>query len=38
VLRAETFAMLAGALGLWVILGTVMYLTRKIDWYRGGEA
>jgi inner membrane protein len=37
VLRAETFAMLAGALGLWVILGSVMYLTRKIDWYRGGE-
>ncbi len=34
VLRAETFAMLAGALGLWVILGSVMYLTRKIDWYR----
>ncbi len=34
VLSAESFAMLAGALGLWVILGSVMYLTRKIDWYR----
>ena len=33
VLRAEDYAMLAGALGLWVVLATIMYLTRRIDWY-----
>ena len=36
-LLAETYAMLAGALGLWVILGLIMYLTRGIDWYRWGQ-
>ncbi len=34
VLKSEDFAMLAGAAGLWVILGTIMYLTRHVDWYR----
>ena len=34
VLRAEDYALLAGAVGLWCILGTIMYLTRHIDWYR----
>ena len=32
-LRAETYAMLAGALGLWAVLAVVMYLTRRTDWY-----
>lgn len=32
-LKAENFAMLAGSIGLWVILALVMYLTRKVDWY-----
>lgn len=32
-LKAETYAMLAGALGLWAVLAIVMYLTRRIDWY-----
>jgi len=36
-LNAESYAMLAGSLGLWLILGLVMYLTRKIDWYRWGR-
>jgi inner membrane protein len=34
VLQAEDYAMLAGAVGLWVILGAIMYLTRHVDWYR----
>jgi inner membrane protein involved in colicin E2 resistance len=29
--------MLAGSLGLWLILAAVMYLTRKIDWYGAGS-
>lgn len=36
-LNAESYAMLAGAIGLWLILGTVMYLTRGIDWYQWGR-
>ena len=32
-LNAETYAMLAGAIGLWVTLAVIMYLTRRIDWY-----
>lgn len=31
-LQAEDYALLLGAVGLFVILGTVMYLTRRIDW------
>ena len=37
-LSAETFALLAGSIGLWVSLGLVMYLTRRIDWYKWGSA
>ncbi len=37
-LRAEKFALLAGAIGLWVVLASVMYLTRRIDWYAGASA
>jgi inner membrane protein len=37
ILRAENFALLAGSLGLWVSLGIVMYLTRRIDWHRWGR-
>lgn len=32
VLQLEDFALLLGSLGLFAILGVVMYLTRKIDW------
>ncbi|MGD0783322.1 MAG: inner membrane CreD family protein, partial [Candidatus Aminicenantales bacterium] len=34
VLHSEDFALLIGALGLFILLGTVMFLTRKVDWYR----
>lgn len=36
-LNAETFAMLVGSIGLWITLAIVMYLTRKVDWYRYGN-
>jgi inner membrane protein len=35
-LKAETYALLGGALGLWVSLAAIMYLTRRIDWYGRG--
>jgi inner membrane protein len=35
-LKAETYALLAGALGLWLTLAIIMYLTRRIDWYARG--
>ncbi len=32
-LKAESYALLAGSIGLWVVLAAVMYLTRKVNWY-----
>ena len=32
-LKAESFALLAGSVGLWVVLAAIMYLTRGINWY-----
>lgn len=32
-LTAETYALLAGSVGLWFILATIMYLTRAFNWY-----
>jgi inner membrane protein len=34
VLSSEDNALLLGALGLFLLLGTVMFLTRRVDWYR----
>ncbi|MEO1575042.1 MAG: cell envelope integrity protein CreD [Pseudomonadota bacterium] len=31
-LGAQTYALLAGSLGLWGVLAGVMYLTRHVDW------
>ncbi len=36
-LNAETYAMLAGSIGLWAALAAIMYLTRRIDWYNIGK-
>ncbi|MEM9689136.1 MAG: cell envelope integrity protein CreD [Pseudomonadota bacterium] len=36
-LNAETYALLAGSIGLWVVLAAIMYLTRRIDWYAVGK-
>lgn len=30
---SEDYALLAGSIGQVVVLGVVMYLTRRIDWY-----
>jgi inner membrane protein len=32
-LQLEDYALLAGSIGLFVILATVMFLSRKVDWY-----
>lgn len=32
-IQLETFALLAGSLGLFVILALVMYFSKKIDWF-----
>ena len=37
-LKAETYALLAGSLGLWAALALIMYLTRRIDWYGRAKA
>jgi inner membrane protein len=34
----EDYALLIGSIGLFAILGLVMYATRKVDWYRAGAA
>jgi inner membrane protein len=33
-LRAEDYALLFGALGLFAVLAGFMYLTRRVDWHR----
>jgi inner membrane protein len=35
-LTNEDNALLAGTLGLFVILGTIMFVTRRVDWYAVG--
>ena len=40
-LRLEDYALLAGSIGLFIILSAVMFITRKMNWYElrlGGEA
>ena len=32
-LQLEDYALLLGSIGLFTILSTIMYLTRKVDWY-----
>jgi inner membrane protein len=32
-LRLEDYALLAGSIGLFIVLAGVMYLTRRMDWY-----
>ena len=33
ILQLNDYALLIGSLGLFTVLATVMYLSRKIDWY-----
>ncbi|MCU0679409.1 MAG: cell envelope integrity protein CreD [Planctomycetes bacterium] len=37
ILQLEDYSLLVGAIGLFVILATVMYVSRRIDWYALGE-
>ncbi len=32
-LRQQDYALLMGAIALFVVLAIVMYITRKVDWY-----
>lgn len=38
VLQLQDYALLLGSLGLLIMLGTIMYLTRNIDWYELGAS
>ncbi|WP_060826338.1 cell envelope integrity protein CreD [Sulfurospirillum cavolei] len=38
VLQLEDYALIMGSIGLFGILTTIMYITRKIDWYSTNEA
>lgn len=33
-MQLETYALLVGSIGLFVVLGLTMFVTRKINWYR----
>lgn len=35
-LMNEDYALLIGSVGLFAILGAIMYATRRVDWYAGG--
>jgi len=37
IIQLENYALLVGSIGLFVILGLVMYFSRKIDWYNGNN-
>lgn len=37
ILQLEDYALLVGSIGLFIILATIMYISRKIDWYSIGE-
>ena len=32
-LQLETYALIAGSLGLFIVLAVLMYVSRKVDWY-----
>jgi inner membrane protein len=37
ILQLQDYALLMGSLGLLIILGSIMYLTRNIDWYNASN-
>jgi inner membrane protein len=37
IIQIETYALLVGSIGLFIILALTMYYTRKISWYRVEE-
>lgn len=38
ILQMETYALLTGSIGLFVVLGIIMFLSRNVDWYHLGKA
>ncbi|MEM6718727.1 MAG: cell envelope integrity protein CreD [Bacteroidota bacterium] len=38
IIQLENFALLVGSIGLFIILGIVMYVSRKIDWDFDGDS
>jgi inner membrane protein len=36
-LRLEDTALLVGSIGLFIVLAIVMYVSRKVNWYGGGN-
>ena len=37
IIQMQDYSLLIGSIGLFIILGLVMYISRNIDWYRAGE-
>jgi inner membrane protein len=37
VLNAESYALLIGSVGAFLVVGLVMFITRKLEWYAPGE-
>jgi inner membrane protein len=37
-LRNEDYALLIGSIGLFAILATIMFATRRVDWYAAGRS
>lgn len=37
ILRAESTSLLLGSIGLFIALASIMFVTRKIDWYKKGD-
>ena len=33
IIQMQDYALVMGSIGLFLVLGTIMYLSRKIDWY-----
>lgn len=33
IFQLEDYALIMGSIGLLIVLGNIMYITRKIDWY-----
>ena len=38
ILELEAYSLLMGSIGLFIILGVVMYLTRNVNWYERSES
>jgi inner membrane protein len=37
ILQLQDYALLMGSIGLFAVISVVMYVSRRVDWYAGGE-